>query len=97
MANNHLYIKNIEENKRYFEEEILYQKDRYNEFIMTGLRLKRGLDIFALGEHYAQFILKESVRLREQGQLVLDDTRLFIPEKYRFQADGIASELFDTD
>jgi oxygen-independent coproporphyrinogen-3 oxidase len=37
------YIDGIENNQQYFEEEILTEQDRYNDFIITGLRTSWGI------------------------------------------------------
>ena len=45
ISNNPLYIKAIEEGKQPFKEEKLSIKDRYNEYIMTGLRTIHGVSL----------------------------------------------------
>ena len=44
IANNMLYIQNLKNELPYFEEEILSQNDQFNEYIMTRLRTKWGVD-----------------------------------------------------
>jgi oxygen-independent coproporphyrinogen III oxidase len=55
IANNALYIKSLDENKIPFEEEILSQEQRYNEYVMISLRTIWGTDIEKIktfGESY---------------------------------------------
>ena len=45
VSNNSLYIKSIQENKLPIEIETLTKTDRYNEYIMTGLRTIWGVSL----------------------------------------------------
>ncbi|MFC5682473.1 radical SAM family heme chaperone HemW [Flavobacterium sp. MAHUQ-51] len=98
IANNLLYLKSIQENKLPNEMEILSVADRYNEYIMTGLRTIWGVSLDRIqaefGQKYLDYLLK-------QGQKFIDDELLFIKgnilkptSKGKFLADGIASDLF---
>lgn len=98
IANNLLYLKAIQENKLPNEVEVLSIADRYNEYIMTGLRTIWGVSLDRIqaefGQHYFDYLLK-------QGQKFIDDELLFIKgnilkptSKGKFLADGIASDLF---
>ena len=94
VANNHAYIKGVQEGEVYFEEERLSVADAYNEAVMTGLRLQQGVNISAFSADLKNYVMTESEILRKQGKLILENNRLYIPEMYRFQADGIAADLF---
>ena len=98
IANNPLYLKAIQENKLPNEVEVLSIADRYNEYIMTGLRTIWGVSLDRIqtefGQHYFDYLLK-------QAQKFIDDELLFIKgnilkptSKGKFLADGIASDLF---
>ncbi|SNR80757.1 radical SAM family heme chaperone HemW [Lutibacter flavus] len=103
VSNNAKYIKSLNENTLPIETEILSIKNRFNEYIMTGLRtiwgvdLKRieqqfGIDYLLHLEKNAQpFVEKELLKfqLNDNGNTVLTTTK-----KGKFLADGIASDLF---
>lgn len=59
ISNNNTYIKEINSDGAWFETEELTEKDRFNERIMTSLRIKSGLDIKALREDYPNLFTKE--------------------------------------
>ncbi|MGB0884992.1 MAG: radical SAM family heme chaperone HemW [Chitinophagales bacterium] len=50
IANNKKYIDALNENKLLFEEETLTKTERLNEYIMTGLRTKWGIDLSYIDE-----------------------------------------------
>ncbi|PRZ20358.1 radical SAM family heme chaperone HemW [Flavobacterium granuli] len=98
IANNSIYLKSIQENKLPNEVEILSVTDRYNEYIMTGLRTIWGVSLDRVetefGSDYLNYLLK-------QAQKFLDDDLLFIANnilkptpKGKFLTDGIASDMF---
>ena len=98
IANNSLYLKSIQENQLPNEVEILSINDRYNEYIMTGLRTIWGVD---LNRIESEFGMKTLTYLRKQAQKFLDDGLLSIDNhilkttpKGKFLTDGIASDLF---
>jgi len=49
-SHNHRYMKAIAEGKTCFEEEILSPSDRYNEYLLTALRTKWGVDFGLMRE-----------------------------------------------
>lgn len=98
VANNSLYLKSIQENQLPNEIEVLSINDRYNEYIMTGLRTIWGVD---LNRIESEFGMKTLTYLRKQAQKFLDDGLLSIDNhilkttpKGKFLTDGIASDLF---
>jgi oxygen-independent coproporphyrinogen III oxidase len=98
IANNSLYQKSIQEEKVPSEIEILTQTDRYNEYIMTGLRTIWGV---SLAKIETDFGIENLNYLNKQAQKYVDDKLLFIEnnilkptQKGKFLCDGIASDLF---
>ncbi len=98
VSNNSMYIKSISENKLPSETEILSKTDRYNEYIMTGLRTIWGISLDRIEK---EFGLKYLDYLKKQAQKFIDDELLFVSEnilrttkKGKFLSDGIASDLF---
>ncbi|MFB9096085.1 MULTISPECIES: radical SAM family heme chaperone HemW [Flavobacterium] len=98
ISNNALYIKVIEENRLPIETEKLTLTDRYNEYIMTGLRTIWGVSLDRIknefGLKYFDYLNKESKRFLEDDLLVVEDNVLQTTKKGKFLCDGIASDLF---
>ncbi len=98
VANNSLYIKNINQNIIPKETEILSEKDRFNEMMMIGLRTIWGVDFYKINQNFSSEIidyLNNEIKPKlESGILKIENNHLLIPEKHWFLADGIASDLF---
>ncbi len=98
VSNNVKYIRGLEGSLPYFEEEMLTQKDRFNERVMTGLRMDSGVDLQAIkkdfDEEYFDFLLKEAQPDLLSKRLVLKNDSLQVTPENRFFADGIAANLF---
>ena len=98
IANNALYLKGIEENTLPAETEKLTPADRYNEYVMTGLRTIWGLSVQRvhneLGKLFSDYLMKESAKFIAQGLLTNDNGIIKTTREGKFLADGIASDLF---
>lgn len=98
IANNPLYLKAIQENKLLNEVEILSVTDRYNEYIMTGLRTIWGVSLDKIqtdfGQEYFDYLLKQAQRFIDDDLLFIENNLLRPTAKGKFLADGIASDLF---
>ena len=96
--NNPKYLKAIENGELPMETEILSTTDRYNEYVMTGLRTIWGVSLAKikaeLGNKYREYLLKQAEKHIEEHLLYLDGDILLTTKKGRFLADGIASDLF---
>jgi len=96
--NNTKYIKSIDEDVLPLERELLSEKDKYNEYIMTGLRTKWGVSLGRIkkdfGEKYANYLMKQSREHLDNGLLVLENDTFKVSEHGKFLSDGIASDLF---
>lgn len=101
VANNQLYVKNIDEGHEYWEEEVLSETDRFNEYLMTGLRKAEGISLDYMEPTFSEKLIKHLIDsaapLLTQRKLVLKDEVLRIPETEWFTADTIISELFWVD
>jgi len=98
VSNNALYLKSLADDKLPNEIEILSKTDRYNEYVMTGLRTIWGVSLDRIEEEFGNSYLKY---LQKQSQKFLDDDLLFVENKIlkttskgKFLTDGIASDLF---
>ena len=98
VSNNAIYLKALDENKLPNEIEILSKTDRYNEYIMTGLRTIWGvsLDIIAseFGNEYLDYLNKQSQKFLIDDLLSIENNILKPTQKGKFLTDGIASDLF---
>lgn len=98
VKNNSIYIKKIEQNVLPLEIETLTKNDKYNEFVMTGLRTIWGVSLSKIedkfGLHYKNFLIKEAQFYINEQLLYIEKDSLKATKKGKFLTDGIASELF---
>ncbi|HCF03948.1 radical SAM family heme chaperone HemW [Flavobacterium sp.] len=98
VANNALYLKAIQNSELPREVELLSQEDRYNEYIMTGLRTIWGVSLIRIeqefGTDYLNYLKQQSQKFISDGLLVITDGILKPTLKGKFLTDGIASDLF---
>ncbi|MFN3640731.1 MAG: radical SAM family heme chaperone HemW [Flavobacterium sp.] len=98
ISNNSLYIKSIKDGKLPMKTETLTKTDRYNEYVMTGLRTIWGVSLerveHEFGSTYRDYLEQQAARYYEDHLLYLDDTILKTTRKGKFLSDGIASDLF---
>ena len=98
VSNNSLYIKSISENKLPSETEKLTQTDRYNEYVMTGLRTIWGISLDRIetefGKTYLDYLNQQAAKYIEDHLLFVDENILRTTKKGKFLSDGIASDLF---
>ena len=101
VANNTKYIQAITTGELPQEQETLSVKDRYNEYIMTGLRTKWGVSLKKLensfGKKYKAYALEQATQYLQKDLLFLEEDSLKVSKKGKFLSDGIASDLFLTD
>jgi len=92
------YIAALSQGKLPMEVEVLSKTDRYNEYVMTGLRTIWGISLSKIalnyGTQYKTYLLRQSKRHIEEHLLYLDGDTLLTTKKGKFLADGIASDLF---
>ena len=98
ISNNHLYTKALNQGKLNFEKEVLTTKDRYNEYIMTGLRKVEGLSLDHINAHfgsiYGQYLEDQVNRQLGLRNLYWDGDSLKVHQQAKFLTDGIAADLF---
>ncbi|WP_294210248.1 radical SAM family heme chaperone HemW [uncultured Chryseobacterium sp.] len=98
IAHNQRYIQKLSSGILAKEEEILSEKDQFNEMIMIGLRTVWGVGLDQLKTKFSEAILEDfNAGIRQKmrdGILITDNNHLKIPEKHWFMADGIAADLF---
>ncbi|MBF4470647.1 radical SAM family heme chaperone HemW [Flavobacterium sp. HJJ] len=98
VSNNPLYLKSIQEDKLPNEIEVLSIADRYNEYIMTGLRTIWGVSLERIeaefGIDYLNYLRKQAQKYLNDGLLSIENNILKPTSKGKFLTDGIASDLF---
>lgn len=110
VSNNSIYLKSIQENKLPNEFEILSKTDRYNEYIMTGLRTIWGVSLHKIelefGKEYLNYLEKQTEKHIKNNflEIVTSSDSAFgqnriekilkTTKKGKFLTDGIASDLF---
>src|SRR5690606_14139596 len=98
VSNNSIYSKEIQNNNLPSEVEKLTLSDRYNEYVMTGLRTIWGISLEKIqtdfGQEYYNYLTKTSENLITKGLLENNGQKITITQKGKFLSDGLASELF---
>lgn len=98
IKNNSKYIKSINQDMLPLEVETLTKTDRYNEYVMTGLRTIWGISLYKIqseyGNSYYKYLLQQSDKHIKEELLFIDGDKLCVTKKGKFLCDGIASDLF---
>jgi len=91
------YIKSINAGTPEREQEQLTLHDKYNEFILTGLRTMWGIDLQELRERFGEqlhhFCLGNAQRYLDQKLLQIEGSSMKLTREGIFISDGIMSEL----
>ena len=100
VANNKLYLDKLHSNT-YFNKEILTQQDIFNEYLMTGLRTIWGVSLKRISSEFNLSFVNEFIHkirsLQQAGKIVVRGDIITISNDFKFQTDGITSELFITN
>lgn len=98
VSNNTKYIQALEAHELPIELETLSLTDRYNEYVMTGLRTIWGVDLHRLetefGPRFKTYFLQQAEAHLEDHLLFIDGDIVRTTRKGKFLSDGIASDLF---
>lgn len=98
VSNNPVYLRELNKGIVPFDIEQLSVRDRFNEYLLTGLRTIWGIDIEKVEEEFGTDVcgeLKEgSKQFIQSGWMEQSDKTYRLTRKGRFFADRIASELF---
>jgi oxygen-independent coproporphyrinogen-3 oxidase len=97
VSNNATYIKALANDELPKDIEILSRSQIYNEYILTGLRTSRGIDLLHLKQIFGINLIEEHRTFinncLENRLLVLDDNQLILTDKAFIIADSIIIEL----
>lgn len=98
ISNNTKYINAINNGHEFFQSEYLSIIDKYNEYVMTGLRTVWGVSLKYLrtefGEQYKEYFVEKSQKYFDLNYLRQDNNIVTTTIEGRFLADGISSDLF---
>ena len=101
VANNAIYLLEIEEGRLAETTEELSLYDRFNEYIMTSLRTMWGISLNKIETDFGKLFLKDTLKNQqsflEKAWLINDNGYLKLTLEGKFFADYIASELFITE
>lgn len=104
LPNNPLYVKHLDAPESWeslrgivWEEEILRPADRYNEYVMTGLRTQWGCRLTQLenmGAHFASYFYQQVQPFLNQGLVKNDGDVFTLSRSGKLLADFVSAELF---
>lgn len=98
VANSRLYISKMAEGDTYYNTETLDNFTRYNEYVMTGLRKKEGVDIAVLenlfGRDLKDYFLRMIDTYIREGKVIKEGQHYYLSEEGIFISDYIIEELF---
>ena len=98
VSNNSLYIQSLEKNIIPYDEEILTEMQRLNEYVMTALRTVEGINIEYVNNYFGEKnvtrILAEIQKYVVSKKVIQTSKEFYLSEEGKFFADGIASDLF---
>lgn len=91
------YIESINANTVNREVEELDTRTRYNDYILTGLRIKWGIELDYITSHfgadYLSYCLEQAEPFLKEGLLVRDNNTIKLSRDGIFISDGIMSDL----
>ena len=98
ISNNIKYIKALNEEGVYFEEEIIDEKTAYNEYVLTRLRTIWGVDKNFIKENFNieinRHFNKELEQYSKSSYLQTEKNKITLTQEGVFIADKISSDLF---
>jgi len=91
------YVQGLSEGDHYFEEEELGTDEHYNEYILTRIRTKWGVDLSFVrqqfGTEYHDYLLKQIGKYQKTGSVILRDGILSLAREGLLISDEIMSQL----
>ncbi|MFH1320228.1 MAG: radical SAM family heme chaperone HemW [Bacteroidota bacterium] len=98
VSNNNKYIRSVETGDPFYEMEHLSENTRYNEYILTSLRMSQGADLNYIKSRFGQDVLtytiNEAKNYINSGMIKNLKNKLVLSDKGKLFADKIAAELF---
>jgi len=98
VSNNSTYFEKVINKIIPCEKETLSAKEKFNEYLMTGLRTIRGCDLNYIDEKFGKALYLHCVKHAEPyvdaGKIKKEREKLYLTEKGKLFADQIASDMF---
>jgi oxygen-independent coproporphyrinogen III oxidase len=98
ISNNNLYISNINTGLAFVENELLSMDDKYNEYIMIGLRTMWGINLIDIKNKFGISYYENCISsLNDQWlieNLLIKDEQITLSQSGKYFADKIASMMF---
>lgn len=96
ISSNAAYISKINNNEIYFEKEILSTDEKFNEYILTGLRTIWGCDKSIIESKFGiKYLQKLNTYIELNRELFeLEDSKVTLSNKGKLFADHVAKQLF---
>ncbi|MFN8256452.1 MAG: radical SAM family heme chaperone HemW [Bacteroidales bacterium] len=91
------YLKKLSSGEVFFSREILTEKDRFNEYILTRLRTKWGVDFKEIENnfnvHYVLHVKRTVSKLDKTGYIRIDFSKVSLTEEGFFVSDYVIREF----
>ena len=91
------YIEAIQNNKSYFEEEILSENEKYNEYILTRIRTVWGVSTDFIqnnfGDEKVAYFLKNINKYKDSDLVIQNNNVFTLSKKGLFISDEIMADL----
>ncbi len=98
VSNNFRYIQSIAENKIPSEKETLTLEQKFNEYMMTGLRTSTGISLEKVktefGENHLNTLLTEAKIYLNSDKIIQKENHLILTNQGKLIADRISSDFF---
>jgi putative oxygen-independent coproporphyrinogen III oxidase len=87
ISSNNKYIEYLQKSgSNYFEKEILTTKDKYNEYMLTGLRTMWGIDLIQIEQRFGNNYVKYTKNIADK---YFSDELIFFEDKFKLSKRGI--------
>lgn len=100
ISNNTNYIRHIKEKKKYFSQEKLNDKDKYNEYVMTALRTIEGIQFETIAARFGEEkneMIQTLLQTLNKNWIQLNERSLQLTKEGKLYADYISCHLFITE
>lgn len=91
------YLLGLANGVQYFEEEELGTDEHFNEYILTRIRTKWGVDLTVVrqqfGKDYLDYLLKQAEKYQKEGTVILQERIMTLARKGLLISDEIMSDL----
>ena len=98
ISKNMSYIRGVNDGKGYYVSEILENKTKYHDYVMTSLRTMWGTDLSYIltnfGERFYYHFLHRAMNYLERGELIRKGDKIYLNETGIFISDHIIRDLF---